>query len=86
MYLSLNISTQGKLLLLVSAVFLVFVFLNANIRKSIKMLSSQGEEEGAGAWRAVEEAGGAEAQQHHSSTEQQPRAPECPEQQQQQQQ
>lgn len=49
------------------------------------MSSCQGEEEGAGEGRAVEEVGGVEAQQHHSRPEQQPRALECPEQQQQQQ-
>lgn len=45
-------------------------------------LFPQGEEEGAGARRAVEEAGRAEAQQQHTRTEQQPQAPKCPEQQQ----
>lgn len=49
-------------------------------------LFSQGEKEGAGEGRAVEEAGGAEAQPLRRGPEQQPQAPRCPKQQQQQQQ
>lgn len=48
------------------------------------MNKSQGEEEGAGEGRAVEETGGAEAQPPGCGPEQQPQAPCCPQQQQQQ--